>query len=380
MICGNINTMVKSQLIVLFDEEELTKTLIETYLKDLSFNFEVLKFNEFDETLIPATDEKKIIIANVSQINKDVFGSISKLSKNKNNLFIMISYDKSADLQVKALRNGAKDFLPKPLIQSDFTNSVMKIYREEIMQNVENSTPKLFTVAAKEKSVGKTFFALNFAKELADASKGRVLLIDFNNNLNDLSYLLNLNIKYNTPYFINRIEEANAQIFIKNLARYKDSSLYIMANGNVRNEETKTDATKISPAIDVLKKYFKYIVVDNAPDLQDVNNALYKKSEDVFYILSSSFSQSAKNADYLNKELFGTPIKIVLNKYNSKKDDAILNKLEKELSRQVNIKIPKNIVAISTAQSNYSTIKEVGEQLDIAKIYVQLAQDIVGRG
>ena len=61
MICGNINTMVKSQLIVLFDEEELTKTLIETYLKDLSFNFEVLKFNEFDETLIPATDEKKII-------------------------------------------------------------------------------------------------------------------------------------------------------------------------------------------------------------------------------------------------------------------------------------------------------------------------------
>ena len=315
MICGNINTMVKSQLIVLFDEEELTKTLIETYLKDLSFNFEVLKFNEFDETLIPATDEKKIIIANVSQINKDVFSSISKLSKSKNNLFIMISYDKSADLQVKSLRNGAKDFLPKPLIQSDFTNSVMKIYREEIMQNVENSTPKLFTVAAKEKSVGKTFFALNFAKELADASKGRVLLIDFNNNLNDLSYLLNLNIKYNTPYFINRIEEANAQIFIKNLDRYKDSSLYIMANGNVRNEETKTDATKISPAIDLLKKYFKYIVVDNAPDMQDVNKALYKKSEDVFYILSSSFSQSAKNADYLNKELFGMPIKIVLNKY-----------------------------------------------------------------
>ena len=104
--------MVKSQLIVLFDEEELTKTLIETYLKDLSFNFEVLKFNEFDETLIPATDEKKIIIANVSQINKDVFSSISKLSKSKNNLFIMISYDKSADLQVKSLRNGAKDFLP----------------------------------------------------------------------------------------------------------------------------------------------------------------------------------------------------------------------------------------------------------------------------
>ena len=69
MICGNINTMVKSQLIVLFDEEELTKTLIETYLKDLSFNFEVLKFNEFDETLIPATDEKKIIIANVQKIS-----------------------------------------------------------------------------------------------------------------------------------------------------------------------------------------------------------------------------------------------------------------------------------------------------------------------
>lgn len=380
MICGNINSMDKKELIVLFDEEELTKTLIESYLKDFAFKFEVLKFNEFDETLIPNTEQKKIIIASVSKTNLEVFKKIEKLSKNKNNLFLVISYDKSADLQVTSLRNGAKDFLPKPLIQTDFTNSIMKIYKEEIMQNIDTSTPKIFTVSSKEKAVGKTFFALNFAKELADASKEKVLLIDFNNNLNDLSFLLNLNIKYNTPFFINKIDDSNAITFIKNLSRYKNSSLYIMANGNIRNEETKTDATKISPSLDILKKHFKYIVVDTDSSLLDVNIALYKKSYDVFFLITSSLTNAVTNSDYITKYLSNSPVKLVLNKFNPKKDELLVNKLEKTLGRQIFLKVPKNIVAISTAQSKFSTIKEVGEQLDVSKVYVQLANDIVGRG
>lgn len=372
--------MDKKELIVLFDEEELTKTLIESYLKDFAFKFEVLKFNEFDETLIPNTNQKKIIIASVTKTNLDVFRKIEKLSKNKNNLFLVISYDKSADLQVTSLRNGAKDFLPKPLIQTDFTNSIMKIYKEEIMQNIDTSVPKLFTITSKEKAVGKTFFALNFAKELADASKERVLLIDFNNNLNDLSFLLNLNIKFNTPYFINKIDDSNAIPFVKNLSRYKNSSLYIMANGNVRNDETKTDVSKISPSIDILKKHFKYIVVDTDSSLSDVNMALYKKSFDIFYLMTSSLTKATENADYITKHLLNFPVKLVLNKFNPKKDELIVNKLEKILGKQIFLKVPKNIVAISTAQSNFSTIKEVGEQLDVSKVYVQLANDIVGRG
>ena len=380
MICGNINSMDKKELIVLFDEEELTKTLIESYLKDFAFKFEVLKFNEFDETLIPNTEQKKIIIASVSKTNLEVFKKIEKLSKNKNNLFLVISYDKSADLQVTSLRNGAKDFLPKPLIQTDFTNSIMKIYKEEIMQNIDTSTPKIFTVSSKEKAVGKTFFALNFAKELADASKEKVLLIDFNNNLNDLSFLLNLNIKYNTPFFINKIEDSNAITFIKNLSRYKNSSLYIMANGNIRNEETKTDATKISPSLDILKNHFKYIVVDTDSSLLDVNIALYKKSYGVFFLITSSLTNAVTNSDYITKYLSNFPVKLVLNKFNPKKDELLVNKLEKTLGKQIFLKVPKNIVAISTAQSKFSTIKEVGEQLDVSKVYVQLANDIVGRG
>ena len=371
--------MSEKVLIVLFDEEELTKTLIENYLKEVSFPYEVLKFNEFDETLIPSTGQKKIIIVNINKTNALALRQISKLSIYKQNLFLIISYDKSADLQVNALRTGAKEFLYKPLIQSDFVNAVMKMYKNDIFQRNDGQKPRVFSVITKEKGVGKTFFALNFAKELADASKERVLLIDFNNNLNDLSYVLNLNIRYNTPFFFNKLEEGNASVVLPRLTRYKNSSLFVMANGNLRNEETTVNEKRIPIVIEELKKYFKYIVIDNDMEQMVVNYELYKKSDEIYFVISSSLSNASIAKDYEMKAFQGKIVKYVLNKYNAKKDEAIINQLEQILGKQLTLLIPKNIVAISTAQSSCSTIKEVGENLDISQMYVKLAKSVVGK-
>ena len=46
--------------IVLFDEEELTKTLVQSYLKEVSFPFEILTLDSSDMDFIPTSGDKYI--------------------------------------------------------------------------------------------------------------------------------------------------------------------------------------------------------------------------------------------------------------------------------------------------------------------------------
>lgn len=366
--------MDKKIQVVLFDEEELTKTLIESYLKEVTFPYDVFKYNQFDEGLIPQTDEKKIIIVSINKTNTSTLSVISKLSQNKNNLFLIISYDKSADLQVKSLRTGAKDFLFKPLVQADFLDSVKKIYKSEIMSN--NSSTKIYNVLSFEESVGKTFFTFNMAKELADLSNEKVLLVDFNDNLNDLGSTLSITINFNTPYFINRVTDDNATELFSRIARYKKSSLYIMGNGMFRNEEKTINIKKVSEFFDIAKKHFKYIFVDNDSAQQELSGEVAAKTNINFVVISPSLTVAEKLKPIMDKTLFNKPCRVVLNKYNSKKEEALLAQIEQTLGKQLFLKIPKNIMASSAAINKGSSLKEVSPDLDIVKIYMQLAKYI----
>lgn len=371
--------MNKEALIVLFDGEELTKTLIESYLQEVTFPFSILKFNEFDISLIPDTDKKKIIIVNVNKTNAKTLSNITELAQNKNNLFLLISYDKSADLQVKALRTGAKDFLFKPIIQSDFINTVMKIYKSNIMQSDFNINSKIYSVVSVEESVGKTFFAFNMAKELAEISKEKVLLLDFNNNINDLCSVLDMSITYNTPYFVNKITEENAASYIEMLPKYKNTSLYIMGNGTFRNSESKVNDKKVAAFFDIIRKYFKYIIVDIDADLRIPAIETINKSDIVYLIISPSVTAAETAKTYIDRSLSFKPLRIVLNKYNAKKDEQIAAQIEQKLAKQIFIKIQKNIVATSAAIEKGVSIKEISSHLDIVQTYENLAKYMISK-
>ncbi len=53
--------------IVIFDEEELTQTLVENYLKELIFPFKYEKYSEFAPELIDNEEENQIIILHINK-------------------------------------------------------------------------------------------------------------------------------------------------------------------------------------------------------------------------------------------------------------------------------------------------------------------------
>lgn len=361
--------------IILFDEEETTQILIENYLKELTFSYDFKKYNEINFSMLPQ-NTKNIIIININSSNISELEEIKKYSANKNNLFIVISYDKTADINVTAIRAGAKEFLVKPLIKNDFINTLQKL--KNILITDKKEAPKCTTslIMSVAKGVGKTFFAFNTAKEVADISKEKVLLIDFNNDLNDLGSKLNMDFVYNTSFIIKEIAKGNFDI-LRKINKYPNSSLYIMANGVFCNNINVTPEI-IEAFFANIKKHFRYIFIDIEPDAEN-NKIITKNSDSIYAILTPDIEMFSKAFSTIQYNFKGKRVRYILNKFNENKEAELISKLEDIINKQIFLRIPLNYMATNAASSSGKTLREISPKLDVVEKYLRLANYIATR-
>ncbi len=364
--------------ILLFDEEKLSQTLLESYISDLTFPCNIRKYQEFNGDVIPEDDKLKIIIININKTNEIILEKAKEISHNKSNIIIFISYDKTADIQVRALRAGARDFLLKPVIKSDFINTLQRIYQKEYLAKEKTMNSKVYSTISVENGVGKTFFALNLSKKLADITKENVILIDFNNKLTDLFQILNIHTKHSTYNYINTITEYNAKELFSNLIKFEVPNLHLLGNGIFANYGIAVDITKIDLFFKILKQHYKYIIIDNDLSEKDINSKLILNSDYIYLITDSNLSSAEKIKH--NKSLFNAEdrrTRVILNKYNKNKDEAVINEIEQVIGKKIFSKIPKNFLAASSAVDKSVTIDKVAPKLDIVKEYEKIAKYMV---
>lgn len=365
--------------IIIFDEEDITITLIESYISALTFPCNVQKYNHFDSSVLKDESAYKIVILNITEQKSDIFNEISEIITNKKVKIIAMSYDGCANLQVKAFRAGAKDFLIKPLIKEDFIKAVQTIYEKYIKKTDKNRLGKIFSVISNRKGDGKSGFLINLAKEIADVSNEKVLLIDFNHAQNNISFLLNANTQHNTNYYINNLTLDNAQALLSTVPKYKESSLYIIADGFSNNKSSSLKEEKLYNAFDVLKHQFKYIFVDKAPDDEFIEDeTIIDISDEVFCLILPSITSFDNIKNILDNYYKNKNIKIILNQYTSA-DEYKIEKIQSALGGEIFWKIPKNFTASNNAYNNNITLKEAAQNTEIASSYFELAKCIVNR-
>lgn len=241
-----------------------------------------------------------------------------------------------------------------------------------------NMSSFLYTVGSLEKGIGKTFFMINLAKEIADLTKEKVLLIDFNNDINDVSSLLNVNIIYNTPYFINRLTDGNRDELLKKVSVYKNSTLSIIANGVKRNSETEINVDKLDNFFNVLRKNYKYIFIDNISSEKTVNDIIVKNADNIFCIAQPSSPNLDKVCQMINKLYKGKEVSVILNMYTPRYDNK-MEDIQMIIGRNIKWKIPKNIFAATVAGNNGVTLSETNKEMDIVKSYMELAKVITDK-
>lgn len=364
--------------VIVFDKNKNSGEIIKLYLESFDFIDNVEVFENYKEGFerVKNNSENIIVIFDISE--KD-----SESQKIAENLrlytpkIIITSTNYSTNTIVRALRMGAKEFLPKPILKEDLFRVTAMMSSQGSDEIISES--KIISVYSNKGGIGKTTIATNLAIELAKVTKEKVALIDLNLQLGDISTFLNLNPSFDVNYVIKKLSNKSAEELLKTFEKYKNTSLYVLADPTYIEQSESITPQQISILFSMLKKVFPYIVVDLSSGI-DPNTLKVLDSSDWILFTTIVNIPAIRNCQrclnlFNSRRYPKNKVKIVINRYMDN-DEIKLDDIENTLGERVYWKVPNNYFTIMEAINKGIPISEVNANSNVANNFRDFASKV----
>lgn len=365
---------------VILSDEFSTSEVIKLFAGEFE-NLEVCQENDYSEAYkkIANYQGKSILLADLSAYKQQKLELILKVTKEcKSCKVLALSDNPSVDLIIEIMRAGAKEFVPIPIIKSEFFESVNKLL-SEFNETKKTNNCKIISVFSNKGGIGKTSLATNLALELSKITKENIALIDLNFQMGDITTFLDLKPSFNISYMLENLDKINETFLLSTLERYKKTSLYVLADPPYFKQADNIQPRQITKLFNTLKETFSYIIVDAEASFEGKNIAALDNS-DLVLLVSVANLPALRNTQRC-LELFEKlgydkeKVKIIINRY-MENDEIKEADIEKVLSKKIYWKIPNNYFAIMTAINKGIPVSEINDSTNIARSYKDLAQYI----
>lgn len=365
---------------VILSDEFSTSEVIKLFAGEFD-NLEACQENDYSEAYkkIANYQGKSILLADLSTYKQQKLELILKVTKEcKSCKVLALSDNPSVDLIIEIMRAGAKEFVPIPIIKSEFFESVNKLL-SEFNETKKTNNCKIISVFSNKGGIGKTSLATNLALELSKITKENIALIDLNFQMGDITTFLDLKPSFNISYMLENLDKINETFLLSTLERYKKTSLYVLADPPYFKQADNIQPRQITKLFNTLKETFSYIIVDAEASFEGKNIAALDNS-DLVLLVSVANLPALRNTQRC-LELFEKlgydkeKVKIIINRY-MENDEIKEADIEKVLSKKIYWKIPNNYFAIMTAINKGIPVSEINDSTNIARSYKDLAQYI----
>lgn len=368
---------MQNSTVFVLDKNENSREIIKSFIENLDFVNEVKLYDDFTRGYEDIKQsENPIVILDISEdfAGLDEIAGKLKLVTSK---IIITSVNYSTNTIIKALRLGAKEFLPKPVLREDLVRVLSML--ASISPENEVSQSKIITVYSNKGGIGKTTIAVNLAAELAKVTKDKVALVDLNLQLGDISTFLNLNPPFDVNYVIRRLIDKEENILIKGFEKYKDLSLYVLSDPSYIEQSESITTQQITTLFSALKKVFPYIVVDMSSNIDSISLKILDSSDWIMFTTIVNIP-AIRNAQrclnlFRSRKYPSNKVKIVINRY-MENDEIKIEDIENTLGESVYWKIPNNYFTIMEAINKGVSISEVNAESNIGNSFRDFAAKV----
>ncbi len=320
---------------------------------------------------------KVLVVVDISEYQEQVLNFVSKVTSDFPQCRVCALSDKpDVDLVIRAMRVGACDFVSMPLIESDFNPVIEKIYNDLTENKPKKSKCRVITIYSNKGGVGKTSVAVNLAFELAKITKENVALIDLNFRLGDVTTFLDLKPSFNISYMLQNLSKVNEDFLLSTLEKYKDTSLYVLADPPNFNREVNILSKNIAGLFNVLRNTFSYVVIDTAGGFE--KNALTALENSDLILLASNVNlpalrNSQRCIEYFEKiGIEKEKVQILINRY-MENDEINAVDVEEVLGKDLYWKIPNNYFTMMSAANKGVPVSLINADSNVALSYKNLA-------
>lgn len=364
--------------IIVLDPKDSSREILKSYLEDLGFESRIKLFADYKEGLkeIKENKENLIVFVDITDCSEEYFRVIEEI-KLFTSKIVITSSDYSTNSIVRAMRLGAKEFLPKPVLKEELQR-IISIFLQHGDEQ-DDTASKIITIYSNKGGIGKTTIAVNLALELAKTTRDKVALLDLNLQLGDISTFLNLNPAFDVSYVIKNLIDKKDETLLKAFEKYKDTSMYILADPSYIEQSESITPQQITTLFKVLKKVFPYIVVDMSSNIDPNSLKILDLSDWIMFTTIVNIPAIRNSQRCLNlfksRRYPSGKVKIIINRY-MENDEIKIDDIETTLGEKIYWKIPNNYFSIMDSINKGVTVSEINSNSNIANSFRDLASKV----
>jgi len=298
-----------------------------------------------------------------------------------NTTIFLTSSDSAPNTILRAMRAGAKEFLPRPVSNADLTSAVDNLLKI-VDRSVGGGRNKIVAVFSNKGGVGTTSVSVNLSVALTRVTGKDVALADLDLQAWDVSIFLNSRPTKTIADVCAGTGRIDSAGVTGALARH-DSGVFVLAGPEKPEQIEGIKPARVNEVLSSMRESFPYTVVDNGHGFSDVNLEVFDLADNILVVVLLNLPairaaqrclEVFRQLNYLRDQ---EKVKLVVNRYMPQRDIGI-EQLEEALHYPVYWRIPNDYSNMSDAINAGMPVAEIDSESEVTKSFDQLAGDLAG--
>lgn len=270
---------------------------------------------------------------------------------------LVVSSSQEGSIILKAMRNGAKEFLSYPLNLEDFLAALDRIRQTSGSKPGEGPAraSEVITIAGVSGGVGCTSLAINLACVLAQNERNNVAIIDLDLSLGDADVWLDIIPDYTIQDVAENINRLDYALLKRSLTKH-DCGAFLLPRPVHMDVRPSFTPDELRRMIALLKATFTHLVIDVSKSYSPIDIAAMEASNSVLLVtqldlpclrnvvrLLQFFDQQEKMAD---------KVKVIVNRLGLQDTQISLTKALETIGRDVFWQVPNDYATMVESRNN----------------------------
>lgn len=345
---------------------------LEAECSSYDYFYDVVSQTQPDIALIAIDSDPNKALELISQISANV----------PNCAALVISASQEGSLILRAMRNGAREFLSQPLRLDDFLPAMSRIAQNQNSRTDEGSRTKVsqvISIAGVCGGVGCTAIAVNLACLLAQNPNNNVGIIDLDLALGDADVWLDIIPDYTIQDVADNISRLDYALLKRSLTKHSCGA-YLLPRPVQMDERPTISPEELRRVLQLLKSTFTHLILDLSKSFSALDLAAMESSDSVLLVTQLDLP-CLRNVVRLmqffdHRDGLPAKMKIIVNRMGLQDASISLNKALETIGREIYFQLPNDYVSMVESRNNGIPLLQHAPKSRIIKSLEQLAQQL----
>jgi pilus assembly protein CpaE len=291
---------------------------------------------------------------------------------------LVVSSSTDANVILRVMRSGAKEFLSRPVKIEDLVAALDRIgtLRYARADGKKNRSSEVIAVAGATGGVGSTSTAVNLGCILAADSKNSVVLVDLDLCLGDADVFLDAIPEYTILDVAQNVTRLDFTLLKRSLTKHA-SGLFLLPRPVHLEDIPLITSEDFQRVVGLLKATFTHLIIDLSKSYGPLDLAAMQAADHILLITQLDLP-CLRNVVRLNMSFNENPkikdkIKIVVNRVGLDGGQITIKKAQETLGREVFWQLPNDYRTMSDVRNNGVPLIEQAPRAAITQSFQQLA-------